>query len=164
MPNDKHKQPPPFRIRGRGVDTFSADSPIADFIPNTVPFERAIQRLEEGLERYRSDISDAQIRDGLIQRFEFTYEMGHKVLKRYLEYASANPEQVDEMTFQDLIRTGNEQGLLLGEWPDWRNFRDMRARTSHTYNEDIALEVVEHIPGFLEEAIYLRDRLQERLA
>ena len=81
-----------------------------------------------------------------MQRFEFTYELGHKVLKRYLEYASANPELFDEMTFQDLIRTANEQGLLLGDWTDWRGFRDMRARTSHTYNEDVAVEVVEGIP------------------
>lgn len=132
--------------------------------PGITPFERAIQRLEEGLTRYRADTSDAQIRDGLVQRFEFTYELGHRVLKRYLEYASANPEQFDEMTFQDLIRTANEQGLLLGDWPDWRGFRDMRARTSHTYKEDVALEVVAGIPRFVEEAIYLRDKLRERLA
>ena len=137
---------------------------VSDGKPGIRPFERAIQRLEEGLVRYQSDTSDTQIRDGLIQRFEFTYEQGHKILRRYLEYVSANPEQFDETTFQDLIRTGNEQGLLLGEWPDWRRYRQMRARTSHTYNEDVALEVVNEIPRFLEEAVYLRDRLRERLA
>ena len=137
-------------------------------MPNDKPgvslFEQAIRRLEEGLERYRSDTSDIQIRDGLVQRFGFTYELGHRVLKRYLEYASANPGQFDEMTFQDQIRTANEQGLLLGDWPHWRSFREMRARTSHTYNEDVAIEVVIGIPRFLEEAVYLRDRLRERLA
>ena len=132
--------------------------------PEIAPLERAIQRLEEGLARYEADTSDIQIRDGLIQRFEFTYELGHKVLKRYLEYTAANPEQFDEMTFQDLIRTANEQGLLLGEWLDWRGYRDLRGATSHTYNEDVALEVVEGIPRFIEEVTYLRDRLRERLA
>ncbi len=131
--------------------------------PGINPFGCAIQRLEEGLARYQLDISDAQIRDGLIQRFEFTYEQGHKILKRYLEFASASPEQFDEMTFQDLIRIGNEQGLLLGEWVDWRRYRQMRSRTSHTYNEDVALEVVGEIPRFLEEASYLYKRLEERL-
>ncbi len=126
------------------------------------PLERAIQRLDEGLERYRTDTSDLQIRDGLVQRFKFTYELGHKVLKRYLEYASANPEKIDSLTFQDLVRLGNEQGLLLGDWLIWRSFREMRGKTSHTYNEDIAREVVGGIPRFLEEAIYLRDRLRER--
>ncbi len=123
------------------------------------PFERAIQRLEEGLLRYQDNESDTQIRDGLIQRFEFTYELAHKSLKRYLEYASANPGQFDEMTFQDLIRTGNEQGLLLGDWPSWRDFRGMRAKTSHTYNENTALEVVEGISQFIREVTYLRDKL-----
>ncbi len=129
----------------------------------TAPFERAIQRLEEGLARYLADTSDIRIRDGLVQRFEFTYELGHKILKRYLEYASANPEQFDEMTFQDLIRTGNERGLLLGDWPDWRGFREIRRKTSHTYDEDVALEVVSVIPHFIREVAYLRDRLRECL-
>ena len=43
-----------------------------------------IQRLEEGLGRYQADLDDLQIRDGLVQRFEFTYELTHKTLKRYL--------------------------------------------------------------------------------
>ena len=120
--------------------------------------------MKKGLARYLDDTNDTQIRDGLVQRFEFTYELGHKVLKRFLEYASANPEQFDRMTFQDLIRTGNEQDVLLGDWPDWRGFREMRGKTSHTYNEDVALEVVGGIPRFLEEAIHLRDKLHERLA
>ncbi len=131
--------------------------------PEIAPFERAIQRLEEGLVRYRSDKTDTLVRDGLIQRFEFTYELGHKILKRCLEYASANPEQIDRMTFQDLIRTANEQGLLLGEWIDWRQFRDMRAKSSHTYDEEMSLQVIENIPRFIEEAIYLRDRLRDAL-
>ena len=37
-----------------------------------IPLERAINRLDEGWARYQRDVSDLQIRDGLIQRFEFT--------------------------------------------------------------------------------------------
>ncbi|WP_423928512.1 nucleotidyltransferase substrate binding protein [Candidatus Palauibacter sp.] len=132
--------------------------------PDFGPLERAIQRLEEGLERYRSDTTDLQIRDGLVQRFEFTYELGCKALRRYLEYTAPNPAVFDEMTFQDQIRTANEQGLLLGTWPDWRGYRRLRGMTSHTYSEAIAVEVVTHIPEFLEEMSYLRDQLQDRLA
>ncbi|MCE2454310.1 MAG: nucleotidyltransferase substrate binding protein [Gemmatimonadetes bacterium] len=99
-------------------------------IPDITPLERAIQRLEEGLERYRKDTSDLQIRDGL-------------------------------MTFQGQIRTANEQGLLLGAWPEWRDYRKMRGMPSHTYSEPVAISVVAAIPGFLEEAAYLRDRLRD---
>ena len=41
---------------------------------------KAITRLQEGLVRYQQDITDTQIRDGLVQRFEFTYEISHKIL------------------------------------------------------------------------------------
>lgn len=126
--------------------------------------ESAITRLQEGIDRYRRDVSDTQIRDGLIQRFEFTYELSHKMLKRYLESTSPNPEQFDGMPFSDLVRSGNEQGLLLGDWPKWKVYREMRARTSHTYAEKVAMEVVAVIPEFLAEAAYLRDRLRSRLA
>ena len=126
------------------------------------PLARAIQRLDEGWERYQRDISDTQIRDGLIQRFEFTYEISHKMLKRYLEFTSPTPSQFDTMSFADLIRSGNEQGLLLGTWPDWRRYRDMRAKTSHTFNEDTALEVVADIPVFLTEVRYFLTQLTSR--
>ena len=123
---------------------------------------KAITRLTEGLARYQTDTGDTQIRDGLIQRFEFTYEISHKMLKRYLESASANPAAFDEMSFADLIRTGNEQGLLLGNWVAWKRYREMRSRTSHTYDEAVAVEVVEGIPAFLAEAQYLLAQLQRR--
>ena len=126
--------------------------------------EKAVDRLQEGLDRYRRDTTDTQIRDGLIQRFEFTYELSHKMLKRYLEATSASPDQYDAMPFPDLIRSGNEQGLLLGDWPRWRAYRDMRSRTSHTYDEEVALVVVAGIPDFLREAVHLRDQLRTRLA
>ena len=124
---------------------------------------RACDRLAEGLERYQRDISDTQIRDGLIQRFEFTYEISHKILKRYLESIAANPGEYDEIAFADLIRTGNEHRLLRGNWSDWRDYRSMRGRTSHTYDEAVALQVVECIPAFLQEVQVLLQRLQERI-
>lgn len=128
------------------------------------PLLNAIARLEEGWAAYQRDTTQTLIRDGLIQRFEFTYEISHKMLKRYLESASPTPEQYDTMPFQDLIRYGNEAGLLLGDWPTWKAYRDMRAKTSHTYDEEIALKVVAGIPAFVDEAKYLRDKLSQRNA
>lgn len=47
---------------------------------NLQPLARAITRLDEGWQRYLREQADEQIRDGLIQRFEFTYEISHKTL------------------------------------------------------------------------------------
>jgi nucleotidyltransferase substrate binding protein (TIGR01987 family) len=126
------------------------------------PLQNAIARLEEGLARYRRDTADTQIRDGLIQRFEFTYEFAHKFLRRYLAMTSANPAAFAEMSFADLIRSGSDAGLLARGWPAWRVYRDMRSKTSHTYDEAVAVEVVAAIPDFLEETFHLLARLQER--
>ncbi|MBU0783581.1 MAG: nucleotidyltransferase substrate binding protein [Gammaproteobacteria bacterium] len=124
--------------------------------------QNAILRLNEGIQRYDQDTSDTQIRDGLIQRFEFTYELSHKMLKRFLESTSPSPAEIDALAFQDLIRTGNEQGLLLSDWTVWRKYREMRSKTSHTYYESVALQVVAEIPAFLNEAQYLVQQLQTR--
>jgi nucleotidyltransferase substrate binding protein (TIGR01987 family) len=129
---------------------------------NLAPLENAVSRLTEGLARYEKDITDTQIRDGLIQRFEFSYEISHKMLKRHLEAVSPTPEQFDAMAFADLIRSANEQGLLLGDWSAWKTYREMRSNTSYTYDEEIAIEVVQSIPTFLEEARHLLKQLQER--
>lgn len=125
------------------------------------PLANSIARLEEGLAEYDRDPSRTLNRDGLVQRFEFTYEI-HKMLKRYLEQISPNPEAYDAASFQDLIRKANERGLLLGDWEKWKVYREMRSRTSHTYNEDIAQEVVRGIPAFLAEARYLCDQILQR--
>ncbi len=126
------------------------------------PLENALARLQEGYERYQKDIKDSQIRDGLIQRFEFTYEISHKMLKRFLERTSPNPEQFDAMSFADLIRSGNEQSLLLSDWSKWKIFREMRAKSSHTYDEGVALEVIAVIEDFIREATVLLEQLQKR--
>jgi nucleotidyltransferase substrate binding protein (TIGR01987 family) len=127
-------------------------------------FNYILGLLSKGIERYHQEITDTQIRDGLIQRFEFSYEISHKMLKRHLELTSPNPTNVDSLAFQDLIRTGSEQGLLLNDWSRWKLYREMRSKTSHAYDEQVALEVVSHIPGFLHEAIYLRDALMAKQA
>jgi hypothetical protein len=68
------------------------------------------------------------------------------------------------MPFADLIRAGNAQGLLRADWPAWRRFREMRARTSHVYDAKAAAAVVSAIPEFLQEAEHLCRELQRRLA
>jgi len=130
---------------------------------DTASLGNAVRRLREGLARYEREPADEQIRDGLIQRFEFTYELTHKMLKRYLKETAASPDDIDRMPFADLVRSGNAQGLLRSDWPVWRRFRDMRARTNHTYDAQVASQVASAIPGFLEEAEHFYAELQRRL-
>ena len=126
------------------------------------PFNNALKKLIEGLERYELDTSDDQVRDGLIQRFEFTYELAHKMMRRYLAESSANIESINELSFQGLIRTASDKKLIKGDWSDWSTYREMRGKTSHTYDESIAILVVEGIPAFIEEASHLQKVLTKK--
>ncbi len=131
--------------------------------PHLTSFVQVTERVEESWLCYQADTSNALMRDSLLHRFKIAYEMACKVLKRYLQYASAEPGQFRQMGFQDVIRTANQQGLLLGGLSDWLFFRDMRGRTSYAYEDEVALEIAKNTPRFLKEATYLRDRLLERL-
>ncbi len=132
------------------------------------PFAKAIQQLEKSLEYATSDLAKnnaglfEQLRNSVIQCFEFTYELSHKMLKRYLEETSANPAELDVATFQNVIRMGNEKGLLRSDWTRWRVYRQARNDSSHTYNEEKAEDVYAIVPDFLEEARFLLAELTGR--
>jgi len=103
-----------------------------------------------------------QLRNSVIQCFEFTYELSHKMLKRYLESTAANPEEIDLASFQSLIRTGNEKGLLRSDWEQWRTYRQARTYSSHSYDKAKAESVFAMAPDFLEEARFLARKLDEK--
>lgn len=132
------------------------------------PLGNAIAQLEKSLHYATSDFSrtDAglfeQMRNSVIQCFEFTYELSYKMLKRYLEETSANPRELDLATFQAIIRTGNEQDLLRSDWTRWRIYRQARTDSSHTYDQEKAAAVYQIAPDFLLEAQYLYRQLLAR--
>jgi len=117
--------------------------------------EHAISRLEEGWQRYQIDTSDLQIRDGLIQRFEWTYGQCLKSLRLYLEDGLSSVEEVRLMDFDQLIRHAWSLGLLNEEIAQWRIFREKIIVATQSYNEIKAIEVCNIIPQFLVEAQYL---------
>ena len=113
------------------------------------PFENAIRQVAAGLAMSRGEPENEVIRDGVIQRFEYTYELSHKTLRRYLMATEPSPEVPEGLTFPSLIRMGSERGLLDGGWDAWREFRRARGTTSHAYDGVKAAEVFSAIPGFL---------------
>jgi nucleotidyltransferase substrate binding protein (TIGR01987 family) len=123
--------------------------------------EKLINLLQEGYARHFSTKEDLQIRDGLILRYKYLYEKSHKMLKRHLEMTAPNPDIYDSMSFADLIRSGNERALLRSDWTKWKVYREMRAKTSNTYDESTAIEVVSVVSDFILEAKYLLGRLQK---
>ena len=123
-------------------------------------YRSAVERLSEGLARFQADPADDQLRDGVIQRFEYTYDLAVKMLRRALAASEDTPGDTDRMSFAAMIRTAWEKGLTKGSFPEWKGFRNDRNKTSHTYREQIAIEVMETIPDFLAEARFVLVQLE----
>lgn len=128
------------------------------------PFERAIASLAEGIAQVQAFPDDDLRRDGVIQRFEYTYELSWKMLKRHLESVAPDPDRYDGFSFRQLIRAGAERGLLRSGLEEWTSFRRARSITSHVYDREKAMEVFAAIPGFLAEASFLLERMKTEAA
>lgn len=124
--------------------------------------QKSISSLEDALNEYQKDKSNSFVFNSCIQRFEYTYELSWKMLKRYLETTAASQQDIEEMSFPSLIRTGFEKGLLKNGWPEWGAYREARGATSHSYNQEKAKQVFSIIPDFLEEARTLLNHLKNR--
>lgn len=126
------------------------------------PLSGAVKQLTSALEEQAREPDRKLLRAGLIQTFEYTYELSHKMLRRYLASIDPSPAAIEYLTFEDLIRRGDEAGLVQSPVAVWKGFREARSITSHTYNEGKADEVMLKIPAFHSEVVFLLRQLQER--
>ena len=127
------------------------------------PLGRALNQLEVALAAWAANPSDALIRDAVIQRFEFTYELSVRVLRRYLRSIAASDNEINELTFKEMIRRASDLNLLRGGVLEWADFRQARTDTVHTYNELRANEVAAAAREFAQEARVLFENLSRRL-
>ena len=125
--------------------------------------ENAYKRLCDVLKIFVENENDDIVRDSVIQRFEFTYSIALKTLKKYFEGVAFVMEDVQQMTFNQVIRVANQLDLLHFELDKWTEFRQMRNLTSHTYDEEVARKVVAVVPDFCEEVGYLLKQLRSKI-
>jgi nucleotidyltransferase substrate binding protein (TIGR01987 family) len=102
--------------------------------------QKAVASLERGIRRASAAGDDEELRDAVIQRFEYTYELCWKMLKRRLEMDHPHPAEVDQMSFQGLLREGGERGLI-EDVGRWMGYREQRNITAHTYDRTKAESV-----------------------
>ena len=129
----------------------------------------AVASLEDGLEVVRdtgwfsqqsSKVQNTLIA-GVIQNFEFVYEVGFKMLRRQIEREAASPTEVDESNFRDVLRVAAEKGLI-GDVEAWFRYRQMRNITAHTYDHEKAQRVYEGTLVFIDDARALLANLEAR--
>lgn len=106
------------------------------------------------------DIARNAIRSGVIQHFEFTYELSWKFIKRWLE-ANVSATAVDGVTRRELFRLAAENKLIV-DVDQWMLHHDARNVTSHTYNAKIADRVYRAALAFVQDARRLLEALEAR--
>lgn len=123
--------------------------------------KKAIKSLNKAIIRTQKAPSDEELRDAVIQRFEYTYELAWKMMKRQIEQESPNPTEIDQLSFKDMLRTAAEKGII-SDVEAWLVYRDQRNITSHTYDEEDAKSVYETALKFHKDAEVLLSKLEKR--
>jgi nucleotidyltransferase substrate binding protein (TIGR01987 family) len=94
-------------------------------------------------------------REGLIQRFENTYDLAWKTMKDFLE----NKGYTNIIGSKDATREAFQAGLII-DGEAWMEMLESRNLTSHTYDEETAEKISEKVKaGYY----FLFEKLIERL-
>ena len=104
-------------------------------------FLKAIKRLQEAMAEYTANTQNTVIRDGLIQRFEFTFELSWKALKEYMIDQGIK----NEMQFpKQVLKTAYENRIINDE-KVWLDMLEARNSTSHIYDDKAAERIGKNI-------------------
>ena len=108
------------------------------FAERKTELANAVKRLREAVAQPETDL----VRDAVIQRFEFTFELVWKSLKLYLERQGLDcggPRSTLKKAFtEQLIHSPDEADV-------WLQLLEDRNLTSHAYDEALAHLIYQHI-------------------
>ena len=100
-------------------------------------FENATRRLKEALQEQETDLNV----DGVLHRYEFTFELSWKTLKDFLEYLgvtlnTGSPREVIKVAFEN---------KLIDDGEAWIKMMLARNALSHLYEEETSREIYSEI-------------------
>jgi nucleotidyltransferase substrate binding protein (TIGR01987 family) len=122
--------------------------------------ERAVKVADKMIEGDVETDQEEVIRAGVIQNFEFTYELCWKFIQRWLE-VNAVGQIVFRSTMKELFRMAAERQLIQ-DVEAWFEYHKARNKTSHIYDEVVAESVYEAALRFLSDAKALLKTLEDR--
>ena len=122
------------------------------FIERKQDLTNATKRLKEALEQEETDI----VIDGVLHRYEFTFELAWKTLKDYLEYLgipmnTGSPREVIKESFAH---------NLISDGEIWIKMMLARNSLSHLYDEETSRQIYVAIKN---EYIHELEKLVESL-
>lgn len=120
-------------------------------------YSKALQQLKDALELEKERPLSELEKQGLIQAFEFTHELAWNTIKDFYE----NQGEAGVQGSRDASRLAFRRGLVeSGE--TWMDMIKSRNRTSRTYDEKTAEEIVRAVRDhYFAEFIFLEKRLNQ---
>lgn len=132
-------------------------------------FKKALLKLEEAVIKINNDYPiddqgiisrdaflDDIIKEGVIQRFEYTHELAWKVMKDFLKHRGNTTLFASKDSTREAFAAG-----LIQKGEIWMDMIESRNKTSHTYNEntadDIFIKIVQH---YLAALLQFRDTME----
>ena len=119
--------------------------------------QRAIAALEAAIERACDDdlmgsldeVAQNVMMSGVVQHFEFTYEICRVHIERWLR--TNYGAEVRGVSRKEMYRFAGQYDLIDGV-ERWFAYHVERNRTSHRYDEELLKVLDETIPSFIEDA------------
>lgn len=108
---------------------------------NIYPLLKAYESFKKGLKEVSSELE----RDGAIQRFEFTYELTWKILKKILSFKG-----IDANSPRDVFREAAKQKLI-DDPLVWFEFLKKRNLILYAYNQNYLQDIFKSLPDFKKE-------------
>ena len=137
---------------------FSNYSKAMDKLQESVEYIQRSPLNENTDEVEKLAVLDEMVKEGLIQRFEYTHELAWKVMKDFAEYQgttniSGSRDAIREALQMNLIQSGEV----------WMDMMLSRNKSSHTYNEATANEIYSKILSeYFPELIKFRITMEEK--
>lgn len=107
------------------------------FIQRRMEYINALNRLKEALKEKETDV----VIDGVLHRFEFTFELAWKTLKDYLEYMGLSEKTGSP---REVIQSAFKQGII-EDGEEWIEIMLSRNSLSHLYDEKTSREIYQKI-------------------
>ncbi len=101
-------------------------------------YGQALERLHEAADTDET----MMVRDAMIQRFEFTYELAWKSMFYWMKDQGEQVPEMQKPIIQNAFRC-----QMISDPKLWEEIKDCRDETSHTYNENKAVEVAAFVRG-----------------
>lgn len=124
-------------------------------------FERAFLLLQDAFKKDPSQMSDLE-KEGVIQRFEYTFELAWKTLHDYLVYSGVS---FDQITPRSVIKQAFA-AKIVKDGQTWIDMLEQRNLMSHTYDskifEDAFSNISQHYLVALEQVFtWLKEKGQQ---